>query len=82
MGVKCHACIGGTGIKKDIRALGEGVSIVVGTPGRVFDMMRSGFLKTSSIKMLVMDEADEMLSLGFQDQIYDIFQFMSNDTQV
>ena len=82
MGVKCHVCIGGTGLRKDIRTLEEGAPVVVGTPGRIHDMMNRGVLQTAAIKMFVMDEADEMLSLGFKDQIYDIFQFMPNDAQV
>ncbi|GFS27880.1 ATP-dependent RNA helicase eIF4A [Elysia marginata] len=82
MNVKCHACVGGTGVRKDIRTLEEGAPIVVGTPGRVFEMMNRGFLISSSIKMLVLDEADEMLSLGFKEQIFDIFQLMPNDAQV
>jgi ATP-dependent RNA helicase len=48
--------------------------VVSGTPGRVFDMIRRRNLKTKSLKMLVIDEADEMLNKGFKDQIYDIYR--------
>jgi translation initiation factor 4A len=78
MNVKCHACIGGTRVKDDISKLQNGVHIVVGTPGRVYDMLCRRFLKSDHIKVFVLDEADEMLSRGFKDQIYDIFQILAN----
>uniref|UniRef100_A0A3B1KFC3 RNA helicase n=1 Tax=Astyanax mexicanus TaxID=7994 RepID=A0A3B1KFC3_ASTMX len=60
----------------------EAPHIVVGTPGRVFDMLSRKFLSSKSIKMFVLDEADEMLSRGFKDQIYEIFQKLPSSTQV
>ena len=72
--VKCHACVGGTSVREDARILSSGVHVVVGTPGRGYDMLRRRCLRADSIKMFVLDEADEMLSRGFKDQIYDIFQ--------
>ncbi|KAI8608955.1 elongation factor 4A, partial [Chytriomyces sp. MP71] len=74
LNVDCHACIGGTSIKDDMRKLQDGAQIVVGTPGRVFDMINRGLFRTDDIKMFILDEADEMLSRGFKDQIYDVFQ--------
>lgn len=65
--VKCHACVGGTNVRDDQRALSAGVHVVVGTPGRVNDMLRRKSLKADDIKMFVLDEADEMLSRGFKD---------------
>ena len=62
---KVHACVGGTVVKEDIKILKSGVQIVVGTPGRVFDMMKRGFLKRDYLKLFVLDEADEMLQRGF-----------------
>lgn len=59
-----------------------GVHIVVGTPGRVFDMINRRSLKTDSVKIFCLDEADEMLSRGFKDQIYEVFQHLPQDTQV
>merc|ERR1712152_136868 len=76
MGAQCHACIGGTSVKEDMRKLDEGQHIVVGTPGRVFDMISRKVLRTYEIKMFVLDEADEMLSRGFKDQIYDVFRHL------
>jgi len=80
--VDCHACVGGTAVPDDIAKLGEGPHVVVGTPGRVFDMINRGALKTDSVKMFCLDEADEMLSTGFKDSIYDIFQLLPAETQV
>lgn len=82
MQVKCHACVGGTSVREDARILGAGVHVVVGTPGRVFDMLRRRCLRADNIKMFVLDEADEMLSRGFKDQIYDIFQLLPPKLQV
>ncbi|KAI5072397.1 hypothetical protein GOP47_0012503 [Adiantum capillus-veneris] len=80
--VKVHACVGGTSVREDIRILQSGVHVVVGTPGRVYDMLRRGSLRSDYIKMFVLDEADEMLSRGFKDQIYDIFQMLPQNLQV
>ena len=54
----------------------------LGTPGRVFDMISRKVLRTTDIKMFVLDEADEMLSRGFKDQIYDVFRNLNNNIQV
>ena len=82
-GVQVHACVGGTVIREDIKKLKDGgTQVVVGTPGRVHDMMKRGFLKTDYLKLFVMDEADEMLSRGFKEQIQDIFKFMPGDVQI
>ncbi|CAF1307962.1 unnamed protein product, partial [Didymodactylos carnosus] len=76
MNVTCYACVGGTNVRDDIIRLEQGVQIVVGTPGRVFDMINRRTLRIKHIKMFVLDEADEMLSGGFKEQIYDIFTTM------
>ncbi|KAJ3363696.1 translation initiation factor eIF4A [Allomyces javanicus] len=82
LGVKCHACIGGTRIADDARQLAT-AQIVVGTPGRVFDMIYNRrALDPRAIKMFVLDEADEMLSRGFTEQIYDVFQLLPSEIQV
>ena len=65
MNIECHACIGGTSVRDDMKALQDGPQVVVGTPGRVQDMIQRRFLKTDSMKMFVLDEADEMLSVSF-----------------
>jgi len=80
--VKCHACVGGTSVREDARILAAGVHVVVGTPGRVYDMLCRRNLRADNIRMFVLDEADEMLSRGFKDQIYDIFQLLPPKLQV
>ena len=82
MNVKCHACIGGTSIGEDLKRLERGVHVVSGTPGRVYDMIQRRALRTRALKMLVIDEADEMLNAGFKDQIYDIYRYLPPATQV
>jgi len=82
MNVQCHSCIGGTNLGEDIRKLDYGQHVVSGTPGRVFDMIRRRTLRTRGIKMLVLDEADEMLNKGFKEQIYDVYRYLPPSTQV
>jgi len=81
MNVQVHSCIGGKSVGEDIRKLENGVHIVSGTPGRVFDMISRKSLRTRNIKMLVLDEADEMLR-GFKEQIYDVYRYLPHATQV
>jgi len=82
MDLQVHACVGGTAVRDDIRTLQGGVHVVVGTPGRVYDMINRRALRLDSIKQFFLDEADEMLSRGFKDQIYDIFKFLPESVQV
>jgi ATP-dependent RNA helicase len=76
LNVQCHACYGGKSVGEDIRKLDSGVHVVSGTPGRVFDMIRRRNLQTRAMKLLVIDEADEMLNRGFKEQIYDIYRYL------
>jgi len=82
--IKSHVLIGGRSVREDMSILesGPGVHVVVGTPGRVFDMLRRGILRPDNIKIFILDEADEMLSRGFKDQIYDIFQMLPPKIQI
>lgn len=82
LSVICHACVGGTSVRDDLAKLEEGVHVVVGTPGRVYDMISRQALRTADIKMFVLDEADEMLSRGFKDQIYEVFTRLPSNVQV
>jgi translation initiation factor 4A len=82
MNITSHACVGGTAIREDIAKVQSGVQVVVGTPGRVNDMVHRGALKLDKLGLFVLDEADEMLSRGFKDQIYECFQFLPPDVQV
>ena len=82
MGIKLNLSIGGTTIRQNINELLENPQIVIGTPGRVLDMINKKALNTRHLKLLVVDEADEMLSKIFLNQIYDIFRFLPPDIQV
>jgi translation initiation factor 4A len=75
--------VGGTPVTEDRRTIDEqNPHVVVGCPGRIFDLIRRGFLDVRNVKIFVVDEADEMLSKGFKDQIQSIFQWLPNDVQV
>lgn len=65
-----------------MKGLQRGPHIVVGTPGRVFDLMGRNCLKADRLKCICLDEADEMLDRGFKDTMYDIFQFLPRSVQV
>lgn len=71
--VKCLSIFGGQRIDSQIRLLRKGVSIVIGTPGRVLDHLGRRTLKLNNLKTLVLDEADEMLKMGFKEDIERIF---------
>ena len=82
--LKCTSAllIGGKKIEGDLINLQQGAQIIIGTPGRVYDMIKRCTLKTDCLKSFVLDEADEMLSRGFKDQIYDIFQYIPETANV
>ena len=82
MNVSVKACVDGTNNTEDIRDLQSGVHVVVGTPCRVYDMINRRALRLDNVGMFVLDEADEMLSRGFKDQIYDVFKFLPEKVQV
>lgn len=72
---------GGAPIERQMRALRDGVQVVVGTPGRVMDHMRRGTVDFSGIHVVVLDEADEMLDMGFRDDIQTILEGTPEDRQ-
>jgi translation initiation factor 4A len=74
--------VGGRAMENDIKELHEKPQIVVGTPGRIHDLIRRKKINTKTIKLLILDEADEMLSSGFKEQIYNIFQFLGTNIQI
>lgn len=82
MNLKSHACIGGTSVKDSVDEIRKGVHIIVGTPGRVMDMIKRRVIVCDYIKTCVMDEADEMLSKGFKEQIREILNYMPEKCQV
>lgn len=82
MKVTIVLCIGGQDIKETQTNLLDGPIIVIGTPGRILDLIRRRYLSTRMIKILIIDEADEMLSHSFQDQMKSIIQSTPQTTQV
>lgn len=80
-GIKVLPVYGGQDISRQIRALSSGVQIVVGTPGRVMDHMRRHTIKTNEIRTIVLDEADEMLNMGFREDIETILKDMPETRQ-
>lgn len=83
-GLKTHLLVGGTSINEDISVLNNNKKphIVIGCPGRIYDMICRKKFNTKKLKMLVIDEADELLSQGFMEQIYNIFMNLPQDIQV
>lgn len=81
--IRVQTLYGGTSTSDDILKLKEEVPhIIVGCPGRTYDMMRRNNIQSKNITMLILDEADEMLSSGFKDQIYNIFSYLNKDVQL
>jgi translation initiation factor 4A len=76
MNVKICLMTGNVSISENIKSLSDNPQIIVCCPGRLNDMLRRNIMDTSHIKSLVLDEADEMLSVGFKEQIYQIFQYL------
>lgn len=82
-GLKTHLLVGGTSTEVDKENLYHDVPhIVIGCPGRIHDMLRRKCIDSRTIKLIVLDEADEMLSQGFKEQVYNIFQFLPSEVQV
>jgi ATP-dependent RNA helicase DeaD len=80
-GVKVTAIYGGAPMGRQIEALAQGTQVVCGTPGRVLDHIRRGTLDTSQIRIFVLDEADEMLSMGFAKELHAICDTLPKDRQ-
>ena len=80
-GTKIVPIYGGAPMGRQVTALEEGAQVVVGTPGRVLDHLRRGTLDPSAIRIFVLDEADEMLSMGFQKELNAIIETLPTDRQ-
>ncbi len=76
-GVRIATCVGGMDASKERRNLQTGPQIVVGTPGRLRDHLERGALNLSALKVAVLDEADEMLDMGFREELEDILNATS-----
>ena len=80
-GIKVVAVYGGASMAKQLEALAGGAQVVVGTPGRTLDHLRQKTLDPSSIRVLVLDEADEMLSMGFARELHAILDLLPKNRQ-
>ena len=73
-GVHVEAVYGGASIEPQMRSLKKGVNIIVATPGRLVDLMHRGYAHLEQVKTIVLDEADEMLNMGFSENINEVFE--------
>lgn len=81
--LRVQVLVGGSSIDEDVGNLkGNVPHVIAGCPGRVYDMMRRNHILSKNIKLVILDEADEMLSSGFKEQVYNIFQNFKSDIQV
>ena len=78
-GIHVEAVYGGAAIEPQMRALKKGVEIIVATPGRLVDLMHRGYAHLEEVTNIVLDEADEMLNMGFSDSINEIFESLPAD---
>ena len=81
MNVQCAGVYGGTNIRTQKAVIYEGCDVVIGTPGRLVDLMKDGVLKTKILKQIVIDEVDEMLNLGFRTQLRNLIEFIPSKCQ-
>jgi ATP-dependent RNA helicase DeaD len=81
LGVKTVTVYGGSSYKRQLDLIGRGASVVVATPGRMLDILKRGMLTDFAPSMVVLDEADEMLDMGFLDDINEIFSYLPTNRQ-
>jgi translation initiation factor 4A len=82
-GLRIQTAYGGSNIEETSSFSNKNTPhVICGCPGRVFDMMRRDRLSCKKLKLIILDEADEMLSTGFKEQVYNIFQYLNTDVQV
>ena len=82
MKVRAHAAVGGVAVRNDAAAVTAGVHVVVGTPGRTYDLIARGLLRLCSLKFLALDEVDGLLDRGFGEQLADIFKSSATGVQI
>lgn len=81
--LRVQVVVGGSSIDDDSTFMRNNVPhVIAGCPGRVYDMIRRNHIQAKTVKLVILDEADEMLSTGFKEQVYNIFQHFKNDIQV
>jgi superfamily II DNA/RNA helicase len=82
-GIRIKTIIGGSSIDEDANEMRSNPPhIIVGCPGRVYDMIRRRHINASKLKIVILDEADEMLSSGFKDQVYNVFKYLNKNVQI
>ncbi len=81
LGVKTVTVYGGSSYKRQLDLISRGASVVVATPGRMLDILKKGMLSDFTPSMVVLDEADEMLDMGFLDDINEIFSYLPTNRQ-
>lgn len=83
LNIRCETAIGGVPMRNNVANLSRGgVQVIVATPGRLNHLMRNKCFDASTVRLLILDEADELLEMNFQDQIYELFQELPSDVQV
>jgi len=82
MDINIKKVIGKTNVNDSKRELESNPQVIIATPGRLLDMINRKYLFTNSVKQFVLDEADEILSIGFMDTIYNIIKFLPQETQI
>jgi superfamily II DNA/RNA helicase len=83
VGIRIKTIVGGSSIDDDVAYMhNTPPHIIVGCPGRVFDMIRRRHINASKLKLVILDEADELLSSGFKEQVYNIFQYLNKNVQL
>jgi translation initiation factor 4A len=81
--IRIKTVIGGSSIDEDANQMRENhPHIIVGCPGRVYDMIRRRHINANKLKLVILDEADEMLSSGFKEQVYNVFKYLNKDVQI
>jgi translation initiation factor 4A len=82
-GIRIKTVIGGSSIDEDATQMRENPPhIIVGCPGRVFDMIRRRHINANKLRLVILDEADEMLSSGFKEQVYNVFKYLNKEVQI
>ena len=82
-GIRIKTIIGGSSIDEDAQEMRKNPPhIIVGCPGRVYDMIRRRHINANKLKLVILDEADEMLSSGFKEQVYNIFKYLDTNVQI
>ena len=76
------SCIGGSSIRQGISQIKKGAQVIVGTAGRIYHMMEEQILNIDNLKVLILDEADDILLMGFKEKIYSIFKELPEEVQI